>query len=55
VNGTIAATGRTFSLEESEAEQFEAMVRESSFRPGRNILRVYEVVTQAGAPALRPL
>jgi hypothetical protein len=55
LNGTIAATGWTFSLEGSRRENFELMVPESAFRPGRNDARLFEIVAGNGAPALRPL
>ena len=56
VNGTIAATGRTFSLEGTpNVENFELMVPESAFRPGANGARVFEIVPGSGGPALRPL
>jgi sulfatase-like protein len=55
LNGAIAATGRTFSLEGSRAESFEAIVPESTLRRGRNEARVYEIVTRNGPLALRPL
>jgi len=55
VNGTIAATGRTFSLEGSRLESFEAIVPEWTFRRGANEARVFEIVTGARGPVLRPL
>jgi hypothetical protein len=55
INGTIAATGRTFSLEGSTAESFELIVPERAFRRGGNEARVFEIVTQARGLALRPL
>jgi Sulfatase len=55
VDGTIAATGRTFSLEDSPVENFEAIVPERTFHRGANEARVFEIVTRGGAPALRPL
>ena len=55
VNGRVAATGRTFSLEGSDVESFEAIVPEAAFRRGRNEARVFEIVAQDGALALRPL
>jgi hypothetical protein len=55
LNGTIAATGRTFSLAGSRAESFEAIVPEAAFRAGRNDARVYEIAARGGEPALRPL
>jgi hypothetical protein len=55
VNGTIAATGLTFSLEGSQAENFEAIVPEQSFHAGANEARVFEIVTGRGGTALRPL
>jgi hypothetical protein len=55
VNGKIAATGWTFSLEGSKAENFELIVPERTFHPGVNEARVYEIVVRGGAPALRPL
>ena len=55
VNGTVAATGWTFSLEGSLVENFEAIVPERTFRRGANEARVFELVSSRGAPALRPL
>jgi hypothetical protein len=55
VNGTIAATGMTFSLKGTPAESFELIVPERAFRRGRNDARLFEIVTRAGHPALRPL
>jgi Sulfatase len=56
VNGVIAATGRTFSLDDSpQAEHFELMVRETAFRPGSNSARLFEIVAGRAGPALRPL
>jgi hypothetical protein len=55
VNGTIAATGRTFSLAGSRVENFEAIVPERTFRRGANTVRVFEIVVRHGAAALRPL
>jgi Sulfatase len=55
VNGTIAATGRTFSLAGSQVENFEAIVPERTLHRGANTVRVFEIVTRGGSPALRPL
>jgi Sulfatase len=55
LNGTIAATGRTFSLEGSPIESFGVIVPESSFRQGANHASVLEIVTRGEEPALRPL
>jgi Sulfatase len=55
LNGTIAATGRTFSLEGSEAESFEVIVPERSFRRGANEASLFEIVRRVGGLALRPL
>ncbi len=55
VNGTIAATGWTFSLEGSSVENFEAIVPERAFQRGANDVRVFEIVTRRGGLALRPL
>jgi hypothetical protein len=55
LNGTIAATGLTFSLEGTRAESFELIVPERAFRRGRNDARLFEIVTRGGRPALRPL
>jgi len=55
LNGTIAATGRTFSLEGSKAESFETIVPEDSFRRGANEARVFEIVRRGGGLALSPL
>ena len=46
VNGTIAATGWTFSLEGSSVENFEAIVPERAFRRGANDVRVFEIVAR---------
>jgi hypothetical protein len=45
VNGTIAATARTFSF--LGDVRFEALARESAFRPGQNEIDVY-VITAGG-------
>ena len=55
VNGTIAATGRTFSLEGSDIETFEVIVPESALRRGPNEVHVFEIVPHKGRVALRPL
>jgi hypothetical protein len=55
LNGTIAATGLTFSLEGTQAESFELIVPEGAFRRGRNEAGVFEIVTRAGRLVLRPL
>jgi len=56
VNGTVVATGRTFSLEGTpNVENFEVMVPESAFRRGRNDARVFEIVPGTSGAALRPL
>jgi len=56
LNGTIAATGRTFSLQGSRAESFETIVPEESFRPGANEASVFEILRRGGGGvALRPL
>ena len=55
VNGTIAATGWTFSLEGSSVENFEVIVPEGAFQRGANEVRVFEIVTRGGGLALRPL
>jgi len=39
-NGTIAATGRTFTLEGSESEQFSLLIPERALRRGRNRLEL---------------
>jgi hypothetical protein len=38
LNGRIAATGRTFTLEGAHAEQFSLLIPERRFRTGRNRL-----------------
>jgi hypothetical protein len=53
VNGRIEAVGRSFVLAGSRVERFAFVVPSWSLRPGRNAVRVYEVV-RAGR-ALRPL
>ena len=55
LDGTIAATGSTFSLEGSTAENFELIVPESVFRRGAMEAGVFEIVTRRGALALQPL
>ena len=55
VNGTIAATGRTFSLAGSQVEHFEVIVPERTFRRGENRVRVFEIVRRRDNLALRPL
>jgi hypothetical protein len=56
LNGTVVATGRTFSLEGTpNVENFEVMVPESAFRRGRNDARVFEIVPGTSGAALRPL
>jgi hypothetical protein len=55
MDGTIAAVGRTFSLEGSTVENFELIVPERAFRRGAHEARVFEIVKRGGAAALRPL
>jgi hypothetical protein len=55
VNGTITATSRTFSLDGSHAEQFEAIVPEASFTSGANEVQLFEIVAGNGGPSLRRL
>jgi hypothetical protein len=55
LNGKIVATGRTFSMEGSTAENFEMIVPEAAFRRGAMKARVFEIVTGRGRLALRPL
>jgi hypothetical protein len=55
LDGTIVATGRTFSLQGWTTENFEMIVPERAFRRGAMEARVFEIVTQRGAVALRPL
>jgi hypothetical protein len=56
VNGSIAATGRTFSLEGTpKVENFEVMAPESAFRRGPNAARLFEIVPGPAGLALRPL
>jgi hypothetical protein len=43
LNGRVAATGFTFSLEGSDTESFELIVPETSFRGGANEARVFEI------------
>jgi Sulfatase len=40
VNGRIVATGRTFTLEGADEEQYSVMIPERSLRSGRNSIRV---------------
>ena len=55
LDGTIVATGRTFSMAGSFAESFEMIVPEAAFRRGATKARVFEIVTRRGRLALRPL
>jgi hypothetical protein len=55
VNGTIEATGQTFSMRGRPTEFFEVMVPERTFRRGANDVRAFEIVIQPGRLALRPL
>jgi hypothetical protein len=56
LNGTIAATGRTFSLDNSpHVEHFEMIVPESGFRRGPNEAALFEIVSRDGAVTLRRL
>jgi Sulfatase len=43
LNGRVAATGFTFSLEGSNAEKFELIVPESAFHPGSNEAQLFEI------------
>jgi hypothetical protein len=51
VNGTVAATGRTFTLEGSDDEQFSVLIPERALRPGLNRI----AVLLAGAGRLQVL
>jgi hypothetical protein len=56
VNGRIAATGRTFSLDGlPKVEHFELIVPESAFRPGANDVRLFEILERGHSSALREL
>jgi hypothetical protein len=55
LDGRVAATGRTFSLEGSQDENFEVIVPERLFRDGAMDARVYEIVERGGRVVLRPL
>src|SRR4051812_9683216 len=56
LNGTIVATGRTFSLDGTpDVENFELMVPESAFVRGENLPSLFEIVEHGGSIALRPL
>jgi hypothetical protein len=56
VNGTIVATGRTFSLDGTpKIENFELIVPESGFDPGPNDVQLFEIVKGAGVTTLRTL
>jgi hypothetical protein len=49
VNGRIAATGRTFTLEGSRAEQFSLLIPERALRPGANRLELLLVPSPRAA------
>ena len=56
LNGRIAATGRSFSLDGTpNVENFELIVPESAFRAGPNRAELLEFFPRDGAVALRPL
>ena len=55
LDGRIVATGRTFSMDGSAAENFEMIVPEAAFRRGVMKARVFEIVPRRGALVLRPL
>jgi hypothetical protein len=56
LNGVIAATGRTFSLEGApQTEDFEMILPERAFRDGDNDPELFEIVSRADGVALRPL
>jgi hypothetical protein len=56
LNGAIAATGRTFSLQGTpQTENFEMIVPERAFRAGRNDPELFEIVARDGGVALRAL
>jgi hypothetical protein len=52
VNGRIAATGRTFTLEGHDEEQFSLMVPERDFREGRNRVQLVLVGGTRASPRL---
>jgi hypothetical protein len=55
LNGTIAATGRTFTLEGDDDEEFSLLIPERSFRRGRNRIQLLLVGGTAAKPRLRML
>lgn len=55
VNGRIAATTRSFQLATAKQTLFAAMVPESSFAAGRNIVELFELDGTAGKVTLRRL
>ena len=55
LNGTIAATGRTFTLEGDDDEEFSLLIPERDFRRGRNHVQMLLVGGTAAVPRLRVL
>jgi hypothetical protein len=55
VNGRIAATTRSFQLATGKQTLFAAMVPESSFAAGRNVVELFELDGTAGKLTLRRL
>jgi hypothetical protein len=55
VNGIIGAVGRTFHLRGSRTESFDVVVPETLLHPGKNDVRVFEVLGKGRALRLRPL
>ena len=55
VDGVLRATGRTFYLRREDRESFSTLVPQSAMRPGRHVVRVWEVRERGGITALTPL
>jgi hypothetical protein len=55
LNGTIAATGRTFALRGDDDEEFSLLIPERDFRRGRNRVQLLLVGGTAANPRLRML
>lgn len=54
-NGVVRALGRSFYLLGENRESFATLLPESALRPGRNVIRLWEVAERNGDVSLVPL
>ena len=55
VDGVLRATGRTFYLRREDRESFSTIVPQRAMRPGRRVIRIWEVRERGGSTVLAPL